>query len=274
LGFLFTMPRPEGPPIEIKRTETFLRKEEKPRRRGFPRARRIKFIGRVGKYAIDKPAQWLHERAPKGENYLHSRWKRVFDFASVVPIAIAGAPIISAEAAYIALRDKANPFYALPCVGKDGKTYGRWKIRTMVQGARHWPGYEVPMIIKSDKDPRVTHPRLRKGSIDEFPQVWNVLKGEMSVVGPIGRPPEEIGYIEEVPGWRPEYKKLVRRYLKNYLQTRPGITGLAQIMGRGNLTLFENAMLETYYLKNASWVLDLSIALGTPFAVISGIGAY
>jgi lipopolysaccharide/colanic/teichoic acid biosynthesis glycosyltransferase len=269
------MPCPEGEPLGIIRSSS---DEEKPRRRKFPRARRLKFVGWAGDYAIDKPAQWLHEHAPKGEAYLNSRWKRVFDLATVVPMATAGIPIILAEAAYVALRDKTNPFFNLPCVGRDGEIFDRHKIRTMRQGARHEPGCEIPMLVKSKDDPRVLHSRLRKDSLDELPQILNVFKGEMSVIGVIARPPEEIEYFKGTVDWekdrRPELAKRIQRYLRLYPRGKQGMTGPFQIMGRSNLNLSETVLLEAFYLENASWVLDLSILFGTPFAVISGVGAY
>jgi exopolysaccharide production protein ExoY len=265
------MPCPERQPLGLPRNCS---EEEKPRRRKFPRARRIEFFGRIGKYAIDRPAQWLHEHAPKGEAYLNSRWKRIFDLASVIPIAIIGTPIISAEAIYVSLHDRTWPFYALPCAGKDGEIYGRWKIRTMIPDARHLPGYEIPMLVKSDNDPRVIHSDLRKGSVDELPQILNVIRGEMSVVGVVGRPQEEIDYLEGIKKWEPDLKGLTNKYLEFYPKVRSGMTGLYQIMGRGNLTLKETLRVETFYLENASWVFDLSILLGTPLAVTSGLGAF
>lgn len=242
-------------------------------RRCFPRARGKGVLGQIGKWGIYKPARWLHEHSPQGEAYLTSRLKRAIDLVSVIPLSLIGAPIILTEASYVAFRDKTWPFYALPCVGKDGKIFGRLKIKTMAEEARDMPGYEIPMLIKSPDDPRITHSKLR-GGIDELPQIINVLKGEMSVVGTTGRPKSEIDYFEKVISWRPKLKGRVEKYLELYPKAKPGITGPCQVMGRANLTLTETSLIEGWYLENASWVVDASIILGTIPAVKSGVGAY
>jgi lipopolysaccharide/colanic/teichoic acid biosynthesis glycosyltransferase len=112
------------------------------------------------------------------------------------------------------------------------------------------------------KDTRITRIGrfLRKTSLDEFPQFWNVIKGNMSVVGP--RP--EMPFIVET------YKEWQRRRL----DAKPGITGLWQILGRKDLPLHENIEYDFYYIKNQSLLLDLVILIKTVAAVFRGKGAY
>lgn len=248
--------------------------EKKSRRRHFPRARGKGILGQIGKRLIYRPTRWLHEHSPRGEEYLESRLKRGIDIISLLPLSLVGVPIMLSEAAYVSFKDKTWPIYALPCVGQNGKIFGRLKIKTMIEGADEMPGFEVPMLIKSPEDPRITHPSLRRTSIDELPQIINIVKGEMSVVGPVGRPKSEIDYFEEVITWQPGLKGRIEKFLELYPRAKPGMTGPYQTMGRANLTLRESSIIEGWYLKNASWVVDLNIILGTPLMIISGEGAY
>lgn len=253
---------------------SYCEEERKSRRRRFPRARGKGLLGQIGKWTIYQPACWLHQHSSRGEAYLNSGLKKALDLVSLIPLSLAGAPIIFFEASYVALKDKTWPFYALLCVGKGRRKFGRLKIKTMAEGADKMPGFEVPMLVKSPYDPRVVHPRLRRASLDELPQILNILRGEMAVVGPIGRPESEIEYFEKVVGWRPELGDRVGKYLDLYPRARPGMTGLYQIMGRANLNLAETALLEGWYLENASLVLDLGIIWGTLLAAGFKEGAY
>ena len=166
-------------------------------------------------------------------------------------------------------------------LGEDGKKFYALKFRTM--HAKHSIGkqfagqeealkFEEKLIneqgIKSGpvykilNDPRVTKfgKFLRRTSLDELPQLWNVVRGEMSLVGPM---PHQ---LREVEKYAPENRKI--------LNIRPGITGLAQISGRADLSFRDEARLDTYYMENWSPWLDLYILLKTPFVVISKKGAY
>ena len=112
-------------------------------------------------------------------------------------------------------------------------------------------------LFKMRNDPRVTRVGrlLRKTSLDELPQLWNVLKGDMSLVGP--RPHEP----EEVERYRSDYRSLI--------SIRPGITGLAQVSGRSNLSFTDEARLDLYYIENWSLFLDIRILLKTLYVVIT-----
>ncbi|KKP59433.1 MAG: Undecaprenyl-phosphate glucose phosphotransferase [Candidatus Magasanikbacteria bacterium GW2011_GWC2_34_16] len=116
-------------------------------------------------------------------------------------------------------------------------------------------------VYKIKNDPRVTpYGRfIRRWSLDELPQFWNVLKGDMSLVGPRPHQPREVDQYE-------------KRH-KIVLDAKPGITGLAQISGRSDLNFEEEARLDTFYIENWNWLLDLIILLKTPFVVIKRKGA-
>ncbi len=142
-------------------------------------------------------------------------------------------------------------------VGHNGKEFMLWKFRTMYKEVKR---HEY--APKNAKDKRITRLGrfLRKTSLDEVPQFWNVLKGEMSIVGP-----------------RPEMPFIVKRYTewqKRRLDVRPGITGLWQILGRKDLPLHENIEYDFYYIKNRSLFLDIVIILKTFSVILTRRGAY
>ena len=151
-------------------------------------------------------------------------------------------------------------------VGKDGHLFSMYKFRTMIPDRRraHLPydGPERRRRHKTLKDPRVTRvgQLLRRTSIDELPQLINVLCGQMSLVGP-----------------RPELPEIVTRYADWQHQrhlVRPGITGWWQVNGRSDLPLHEHTDLDLYYVINQSFALDVSILLRTFRAVTSRAGAF
>lgn len=142
-------------------------------------------------------------------------------------------------------------------VGRDGKRFEILKYRTM-----HLDAPQYAVAPTSESDPRVTRfgRWLRKTSLDELPQLLNVLRGEMSMVGP-----------------RPEMPFLVERYEPwqlRRLDVKPGITGLWQVIGRKNLPLHLNMQYDFYYIKNQSFLLDIEILVRTIPAVLKGKGAF
>ncbi|MFA5293107.1 MAG: sugar transferase [Phycisphaerae bacterium] len=141
--------------------------------------------------------------------------------------------------------------------GKNGKPFTFYKFRTMKMDVD--PFGASP---KSGTDPRLTKIGifLRKTSLDELPQFFNVLKGDMSLVGP--RPL----YIAQMAEWNDGQKKR--------LLVRPGLTGLAQISGRGELTIEEKLAFDVEYVKNASLWLDLKIVFMTVFQILTGKNIY
>lgn len=153
-------------------------------------------------------------------------------------------------------------------IGKGGKPFTLYKFRSMVDGAdrqqealRRATGRSA-LLFKLRDDPRVTRVGrfLRRTSLDELPQFFNVLKGEMSVVGPRPPVPEEVAEYQD---W----------HLQRLLVT-PGLTGLWQVNGRSDLTFDEMVRLDLYYVENWSPWLDLKVILRTVPVVLTGRGAY
>lgn len=152
-------------------------------------------------------------------------------------------------------------------VGQGGKLFPFFKFRTMVENAHGMRGKLAGLshrhgpLLKIKDDPRVTGfgRFLRRSSIDELPQLWNVLKGDMSLVGPRPHIPEEVA----------DYEKH-HRFL---LTIKPGITGLSQISGRSDLDFEEEVRLDTYYIKHWSIFFDLKIIIRTFLVVLSGKAA-
>ncbi len=175
-------------------------------------------------------------------------------------VALAGAgllvasPLLAAAAVAIKLEDGGPVLYRQTRVGKDGGDFELLKLRTMIVGAeREGAGYAVDR-----GDPRITRIGrvLRRTSIDELPQLWNVLRGEMSLIGP-----------------RPTLRYQVERYderQRRRLDVLPGITGWAQIHGRAALSWDERIELDVWYVDHRSPVTDLLILLRTPLALFGG----
>lgn len=198
--------------------------------------------------------------------------KRCFDLALALPIFMLLSPLLLAIAILTRLTSKGPVFYGQRRIGRNGREFIAWKFRTMVQDAdrvleehlRANPELrdEWDLNHKLRDDPRITPigKVLRKFSLDEFPQLWNVLCGEMSIVGPR-------------PIVRSEADKYGRRFAL-YQRVPPGITGLWQISGRNNTTYDERVRLDEYYVRHWSMLLDLYILLRTVKTVVSAEGAY
>ena len=194
--------------------------------------------------------------------------KRAFDILVSAVVVLVGTPLWLAIAAAIKLDSRGPILYRDRRVGVGEREFGMLKFRTMVQGAAEQQEEleernEAPgALFKIRDDPRVTRVGrlLRKLSLDELPQLLNVLGGEMSLVGPRPLPLRD-------------YEKLDAWHRKRYL-VLPGITGLWQISGRSNLNFDDLVRLDFYYIENWSIWLDISILVKTPVAVFSGRGAY
>jgi exopolysaccharide biosynthesis polyprenyl glycosylphosphotransferase len=194
--------------------------------------------------------------------------KRGFDLAVSVLVIVVGLPLWLAIAAAIKLSSRGPVFYGDRRVGLNETEFGMFKFRTMYEDAAdrqeelEAANEAGGALFKVKDDPRVTPVGrfLRRFSIDEVPQVLNVLRGEMSLVGPRPLPVRDYRLLE------PWHRK---RYL-----VLPGMTGLWQIAGRSDLSFDDLVRLDFYYLENWSIWLDISILLRTVPAVIAGRGAY
>jgi lipopolysaccharide/colanic/teichoic acid biosynthesis glycosyltransferase len=182
------------------------------------------------------------------------RLNRALD-AAVAALGLAVAsPLLAAAAVAIRLEDGGPVLYRQTRVGRDGVDFELLKLRTMVEGAeRQGAGFAV-----DEGDPRITKVGavLRKLSIDELPQLWNVVRGEMSLIGP-----------------RPTLRYQVERYderQRRRLEVLPGITGWAQIHGRASLSWPERIELDVWYVEHRSPLVDLTILLRTPLSLFAG----
>ncbi len=195
--------------------------------------------------------------------------KRAFDFVAASLILLALLPLFAVVAVVIKLTSKGPVFYVCDYVGYRGRRFPGYKFRTMVADAEakkvelnHLNHMKGP-AFKIRDDPRITGVGkiLRKYSIDELPQLWNVVKGDMSLVGP--RPPLPEEWVE--------YKDWHRAKLS----VIPGITCYWQINGRSEITDFDEwARLDLRYIDEWSLWTDLKILAGTVPAVLKGHGAY
>jgi lipopolysaccharide/colanic/teichoic acid biosynthesis glycosyltransferase len=190
--------------------------------------------------------------------------KRLMDICLAFMGLVLGFPLGGLAAILIKLQDGGAVFYSQERVGKGEKTFRVYKLRTMVDQAENGTG----PVWASPNDPRVTRVGfwLRKLRIDEIPQMWNVLKGEMSFVGPR---PERRVFVEALQSKYPVYSL---RHL-----VRPGITGWAQVRCKYAASEEDNLLkleYDLYYLQNASMLFDLRIILKTISTVASGWGSW
>ena len=193
--------------------------------------------------------------------------KRVFDIAVAVVALIATTPVVAIAAIANRLTSPGPVFFRQIRVGRDGQEFEIIKLRTMVVDAEARKAELMHQnesdgaLFKIRNDPRVTPigRYLRKLSLDELPQFWNVLRGEMSVVGPRPALPDE---VEKWPADAHER-----------LRVLPGITGMWQVSGRSDTTFDEYKRLDMYYVDNWSLVHDLTIVAKTFGAVVSSRGA-
>jgi lipopolysaccharide/colanic/teichoic acid biosynthesis glycosyltransferase len=179
---------------------------------------------------------------------------RALDVAGAAIGLTLASPFLGAAALAIKLDDGGPVLYRQRRVGKDGGEFELLKLRTMVVGAeRQGAGWAV-----NRGDPRITRVgrMLRRVSLDELPQLWNVVRGEMSLIGP--RP--TLAYQVE------QYTPRQRRRL----DVRPGITGWAQIQGRASLPWAERIELDVWYVEHRSPWLDAKILARTPLALFGG----
>ncbi len=209
----------------------------------------------------------IHLEKPRSAEAVR-RAKRTFDILGTLGLLLMFSPIFAFSAFRIWAFDRGPILFRQTRVGRDGATFHCWKFRTMVTDAEELladlhaqEGY-TGGLFKMENDPRITGPGkwLRRFSLDELPQLVNVLTGDMSLVGP--RPPlaHEVAQYDDA---------MARR-----LRVRPGMTGLWQVSGRSDLSWSETIRLDLYYVDNWSMVQDLTILARTFGAVFGSRGAY
>ncbi|MFT5467078.1 MAG: exopolysaccharide biosynthesis polyprenyl glycosylphosphotransferase [Verrucomicrobiales bacterium] len=194
--------------------------------------------------------------------------KRVFDWLGALALVVLFSPVLAIIALTIKLSSKGAVIFTQTRVGRNGRQFTMYKFRSMAVDAESrreqlLDENEIdPRLTKVRKDPRVTRIGriLRRTSLDELPQLFNILKGEMSLVGP--RPPQTKEFAE--------YRRAERRRLS----MPPGLTGLWQVSGRSNLSFEESMELDLGYIDNWSLWLDFKILCKTGLAVVRGTGAY
>jgi lipopolysaccharide/colanic/teichoic acid biosynthesis glycosyltransferase len=171
---------------------------------------------------------------------------------------VVSAPLVAVLALAVRLETPGDPIYRQVRIGLDGQPFEIYKLRTMVSGAE----FTGAGLAIAEGDARITRVGrfLRRTSLDELPNLWNVLRGEMSIVGP-----------------RPTVSSQVQRYTprqRGRLAVRPGLTGWAQVNGRASLPWPERIELDLWYVEHRSFALDLRILARTVSMVLRGSGVY
>ena len=196
--------------------------------------------------------------------------KRIFDIvASILALTIL-SPVFIIVGLLIRLEDGYSPILKQNRIGKNGKTFKLYKFRSMVKNADDilMEMLKDPKIekeykknMKLENDPRITKIGnfIRKTSIDELPQLVNVLKGDMSLIG--NRP------------YLPREKEDMGNYYKDIITSKPGITGYWQVSGRSNIDFKDRCKLESFYSKNMSFKMDIKIFFLTFYVVLFRKGA-
>jgi exopolysaccharide biosynthesis polyprenyl glycosylphosphotransferase len=183
--------------------------------------------------------------------------KRIFDIAVTVPLLILTAPVMLVVGVLVKLQSPGPAIFSQQRAGENGRLFTMYKFRTMIDGAE-----ETSIPDKGRGDSRVTLVGrvLRRFSLDELPQLWNVLKGDMSLVGPR---PEVARKMDNYQAWQ-----------RKRLAVPPGMTGWWQVTGRGEKPLHLHTEDDLYYITHYSILLDVQILLRTVVTVLSGRGAF
>jgi lipopolysaccharide/colanic/teichoic acid biosynthesis glycosyltransferase len=203
------------------------------------------------------PIPWRNRLAPI-PGRLSELPIRALDIAIALVGAVVSAPLVAVLALAIRLESPGDPIYRQTRVGRHGELFEIYKLRTMVSGAE----FTGAGLAIAEGDNRITRlgTLLRRYSLDELPNLWNVLRGEMSIVGP-----------------RPTLEGQVRQYTdrqRGRLAVKPGITGWAQVNGRASLPWPERIELDLWYVEHRSLRLDLLILRRTVGMVLRGSGIY
>lgn len=204
---------------------------------------------------------------------LGEQMKRSFDLFGVVVGGLLILPFLLLIAAIIKFQDGGPVFYIGKRIGKGGRVFGFYKFRSMVQNAETLRAQLQHLnetdgrLFKMKNDPRVTPfgRFIRKYSIDEFPQLINVLRGDLNLVGPRALPASDLDGVE--------HDAEMRYWFEQRCKVNPGVTGLWQVSGRSDLGMAEMVRLDIHYIQNWSLWFDIQILLKTVPAVLRGRGA-
>lgn len=188
--------------------------------------------------------------------------KRLFDILSSAAVLIVISPLLLTVAAWIKVDSKGPIFFLQQRAGLGGKSFRIFKFRTMVHRAPEQIDQHSEQVVSAGHDPRITRAGrfIRATSIDELPQLINILKGDMSVVGPR---PVLMEQKEVVPPG----------YMKRF-SVRPGLTGLAQVRGRRSLGWLKQLAFDAEYVEKRNFIYDLGIIFTTIKVVLLGSGLY
>jgi len=212
-------------------------------------------LAREGLTDLTQNARIEARRGNQNRAIYHST-KRALDFCAAWILLILTLPAFVIICLLILIDSGRPVFFNQVRVGKEGKLFTMYKFRTMYTWA---PKYALKPERDDERITRVGR-FLRRTSLDELPQLWNIVKGNMSLVGPR---PEQPFLVEQYESWQ-----------RGRLSVLPGLTGWWQVSGRSNLPLHENIEYDVYYVENRSLWLDLKILCHTIWAVIKGIGAF
>jgi lipopolysaccharide/colanic/teichoic acid biosynthesis glycosyltransferase len=184
--------------------------------------------------------------------------RRSLDLVIAGAVSALTAPLVALLALVVRLESPGHPIYTQTRVGKDGTLFEIYKLRTMVHGAE----FTGAGLAIQEGDDRITRLGrfLRRYSLDELPNLWNVVRGEMSIIGP-----------------RPTLQVQVDQYTereRGRLAVKPGITGWAQVNGRASLPWSERIELDLWYVEHRTLALDLEILVRTVRMVVTGQGLY
>ena len=191
----------------------------------------------------------------KPASFVYALSKRVFDLVLGMPLLVIATPIVLIAAAAIRINTPGSPFFFQTRLGRNGKPFKLFKLRGMyIDAKKRFPTYydystkqDLEFCFHHEEDPRVTRAGkfIRRTSIDELPNLWNVVVGNVSLVGP--RP--------EIP----EVMALYGSYREKYLSVKPGITCLSKVTGRDRLTKRETIEFDLDYIRRRTFILDLKI---------------
>jgi lipopolysaccharide/colanic/teichoic acid biosynthesis glycosyltransferase len=184
--------------------------------------------------------------------------RRTLDLVIAGAVSALTAPVVALLAVAVRLESPGHPIYTQTRVGKDGGLFEIYKLRTMVHGAE----FTGAGLAIQEGDDRITRLGrfLRRYSLDELPNLWNVMRGEMSIIGP-----------------RPTLQVQVEQYTereRGRLAVKPGITGWAQVNGRASLPWPERIELDLWYVEHRTLALDMEILVRTVRMVLTGQGLY